>query len=280
MPRLLDFTTMFRYVRFKSNESDADLPRYGIIKPFHFSAGTGEEQIMLLDGTPFDHDLGSPQTTDETVARDQVNLMTPVQPTKIIGVAYNYRDKAIEHGKPLPEVPYLFVKALSALRAPGQSIRLNRHCTEVHFEAELAVVIGKTCHKVSEATALEYVGGYTIGNDVTDRVLQKSETTFARAKGMDTFCPLGPFLVRGVSWENKNIRTWINGELRQSGNTSNMVFGVPKIISFVSEFMTLNPGDVILTGSPAGTSALKAGDRIKIEIDELGSLENVVEHDV
>lgn len=268
---------MFRYVRFKTAE---DLPRYGIIKPFHFSVGTGEEQIMFLNGTPFDHDLGAPETTHETVARDQVKLLAPVQPTKIIGIAYNYRDKATEQGKPLPEVPYTFIKALSALNAPGAPIRLNRHCTEVHFEAELAVVIGKTCRKVSEAAALEYVGGYTIGNDVTDRVLQKKEPTFARAKGMDTFCPLGPFLVRGVSWENKNIRTWINGELRQSGNTSNMVHGVPKIISFVSEFMTLNPGDVILTGSPAGTCAIKAGDRIKIEIDELGSIENVVEHDV
>ncbi|MBI3555117.1 MAG: fumarylacetoacetate hydrolase family protein [Deltaproteobacteria bacterium] len=277
MPRLLEFTTMFRYVRFQTEEG---LPQYGIIKPFHFSVGTGEEQIMVLDGTPFDHDLGNPETTEETVARDQVKLLTPVLPSKIIGIAYNYRDKAAEQGKPIPEVPFTFVKALNALRASGESIRLNRHCTEVHFEAELAVVVGKSCRNVTEAQALDYVGGYTIGNDITDRVIQKKEPTFARAKGMDTFCPLGPFLVRGVSWEKKNIRTWVNGQLRQSGNTSDMIHGVPKIISFVSEFMTLNPGDVILTGSPAGTSALKAGDRIKIEIDELGSIENVVEYDV
>jgi len=197
-------------------------------------------------------------------------------PTKIVGIGLNYKDHAAEQGKPLPPEPYVFLKALSALSKTGAPIVLNRHCTEVHFEGELAVVIGKTCKSVPEARALEYVAGYAVANDVTDRVIQKKEPTFARAKGMDTFCPIGPELVSGIDWCGRRIRTWVSGELRQDGNTDDMIFSVPYIIHFVSEFMTLNPGDIILTGTPKGVGKILPGDTVRIEIDGLGTLENTV----
>lgn len=195
---------------------------------------------------------------------------------KIVGIGLNYKDHALEQAKPLPEVPLVFLKPETALIKPGEAIKLNRHCTLVHFEGELAVVIGRKAHNVREEDALNYVEGFAVANDVTDRRIQKQELTYARAKGMDTFCPIGP-VTKDFDWRNKRIRTWLNGELRQNGNTNDMIHSVPKLISFVSEFMTLNPGDIILTGTPAGVGQIKPGDRVRIEIDELGALENAVE---
>ena len=257
MPRLLRFTTMMiRRVRFLPKTAPhTATPRFGTL-----------ENERVVD-----------PIREESFPVDQVRLLCPIVPTKVVGIGLNYKDHALEQGKPLPEVPYVFLKATNALCGPGDTIQLNRHCTLVHHEAELMVVIGKTCKNVTEAEALSYVAGYTIANDVTDRPIQKEEATFARAKGMDTFCPVGPYIVSGIDWRNKTVKAWVNGELRQSGNTNDMIHPVPKLISFISQFMTLNQGDAILTGTPAGVGPIKSGDRVKIEIEDLGVLENAVE---
>lgn len=271
---------MIKYVRFLPKDAPADAePKYGVLKAFHFSEGSSE-QIMILEGTPYEYGVGSPHPNGETIPITDVRLFAPVNPSKIIGIGLNYKDHAKEQGKPLPEIPFVFIKAVSALTHPGSTIRLNRYCSEVHYEGELAVVIGRKCSRVAEDDALNFVAGYTIANDVTERTIQKAESSYARGKGMDTFCPLGPFLVSGIDWQNRKIRTSVNGELRQSGSTSDMVHGVPKLVSFVSQFMTLFPGDVILSGTPAGVGPIRSGDKIKVEIDELGALENAVEHEI
>lgn len=185
---------MFRYVRFELRDAPSPKPQFGIIKNFHFSAGNAE-QVMLLDGSPFGEDFKAPVITDITVPLNKVRLLAPFTPSKILGIGLNYRAHAVEQGKPIPEVPRVFIKSLNALANPGDTILLNKHCTEVHYEGELMVVIGKRCKNVSEAQALDYIAGYTIANDVTDRNIQKEEPSYARGKGMDTFCPAGPFLV-------------------------------------------------------------------------------------
>ena len=247
------------YVRFQYKDWPV---KYGLIKKFHFSASS-EDQIMVLDRSPFEDDFDHPHP-NKTVPLKECKLLVPVEPSKIIGIGLNYKDHAIEQGKPFPEVPLVFLKSLNSLTAAGTKILLNRHCSLVHFEGELAVVISKQCKNVTEEEALNYVAGYTIANDVTDRRIQKAEATFARAKGMDGFCPLGPFLVHGVDWQGLQIKAFVNDELKQNGNTREMIHSVPKLISFVSEFMTLNSGDVIITGTPAGVGEIKPGDELII----------------
>lgn len=260
-----------RYLRF----SLADKIHYGILSEDSHS------QEVIETSNPFSGDeFRAPQKLTQRHRLSEVKLLSPVNPSKIIGIGLNYVDHAKEQGKPLPEVPLVFVKAVSALTNPGAPIKLNRHCTEVHYEAELAVIIGKKCKNVSEKDAVRYIAGYSIANDVTDRVIQKKELTFARAKGMDTFCPVGPYLVTDIDPKNLSIKLFVNGSIKQNGNTRDMVRSVPKIIQFVSEFMTLYPGDVILTGTPAGVGPIVNGDRVKIEIEHLGVLENAVEHEV
>ncbi len=274
-----------RYIRFIVKDKKNAKPQTGILKTFHFSA-EHPQQILVLDKSPFEEGFGIVHVGHKTIPLEDVKILAPTVPSKIIGIGLNYKDHALEQGKQLPQEPYVFLKAVSALLNPRETVKLNRYCTDVHFEAELAVVIGKPCYNTSEKDALDYIAGYTIANDVTDRVIQKKELTYARAKGMDTFCPLGPYLVHFVdddtnnadmNWKNKTIRTWINGELKQDGNTNDMVFSVPYLIHYVSQFMTLYPGDVILTGTPKGTAALKSGDKVKIEIQDFGILEHAVE---
>jgi len=266
---------MIQYVRFSTPKAG---PQYGIIKEFHFSKGEGA-QVLALKVSPFESGFENPKPSGETFFLSKLRLLAPVAPSKIIGIGLNYKDHALEQKKPLPEIPYVFLKPPSAIIATHEPIRISQHCSDtVHHEAELVVMIGKTCSRVSEDQALEYVAGYTIGNDVTDRVIQKQELTFARAKGMDTFAPLGPFLVHGIDWRGRRVKAWVNDELRQNGTTDDMIHSVPKIISYVSQFMTLLPGDIIFTGTPAGVGSIKSGDRVKIEIDGLGVLENSVEH--
>ncbi|MEW6057580.1 MAG: fumarylacetoacetate hydrolase family protein [Bdellovibrionota bacterium] len=271
---------MFHFVRFiPKHGTPTDKPQYGVIKKFHFSAKS-PEQVVVLEESPFVTGFDNLAISSQTIPLDELKLLAPSNPSKIIGIGLNYKEHAKEQGKPLPELPYVFLKAPSAIAAPGDTIRLTAYCTEVHFEGELVVVLGKQCKNVPETDALDYIAGYTIGNDVTDRTIQKQEPTFARAKSMDTFAPTGPFLVRGVDAMNLGIRTWVNGQLKQDGNTSDMIHPIPRLIHFISQFMTLMPGDLVFTGTPSGVGPLRAGDRVKVEIEKLGALENAVEHSI
>jgi 2-keto-4-pentenoate hydratase/2-oxohepta-3-ene-1,7-dioic acid hydratase in catechol pathway len=188
----------------------------------------------------------------------------------------NYRDHAAEFKKELPREPLIFLKPPSAIINPGDVIIHPKISRRVDFEAELAVVIGRRAHRVGVEQALAHVRGFTCINDVTARDLQKSDGQWTRAKGFDTFAPLGPCIATGLDPSGLAIRSYLNGELRQNARTSDLVFGVPQLVSFVSQVMTLLPGDVIATGTPAGVGPMRSGDRIEIEIEGIGRLTNTV----
>lgn len=213
-------------------------------------------------------------------------FLPPVEPPNIFAIGRNYRAHAAETGAQLPTVPLIFQKATTSLLADGQPIRLPRSAPdEVDFEAELAIVIGRRARRVPPETALDFVLGYTCANDVSARDCQRNDKQWARAKGFDTFCPLGPWLVTPDELDPDNcaIRSRLNGKLMQSANTQDMVFSCRKLISYLSEQFTLLPGTVILTGTPEGVGLarrppvfLRAGDRIEVEIEGVGTLANPV----
>jgi 2-keto-4-pentenoate hydratase/2-oxohepta-3-ene-1,7-dioic acid hydratase in catechol pathway len=217
----------------------------------------------------------------------QVTLNPPViAPGKILAVGLNYAAHAKEQNAPLPPSPLIFSKCVTALIGPEQAIRLPRISNKVDYEAELAVVIGKQALSVSACKAIEYVAGYTIVNDVTARDLQRRESQWTRAKGLDTFAPCGPWLVTTdeiTDPHSLDIKLRVNGELRQDSNTSDLIFKIPELIEFISQDLTLKPGDIISTGTPSGVGVflhppifLKAGDTIEITIDRIGVLRNTV----
>jgi len=199
-----------------------------------------------------------------------------IKPSKIIAVGLNYTDHARELKMELPENPLLFLKPPSSLIFNGDSIVYPQQTKELHYEAELAVVIKDRIKNVSKEEALSHILGFTCGNDVTARDLQKSDGQWTRAKSFDTFCPLGPEIVSGISIDNLDIKLFLNGELKQSSNTSNMIFKVDFLVSFVSQIMTLEPDDVILTGTPAGVGPMQVGDVVEVEIEGIGKLKNKV----
>jgi 2-keto-4-pentenoate hydratase/2-oxohepta-3-ene-1,7-dioic acid hydratase in catechol pathway len=197
-------------------------------------------------------------------------------PSKIIGIGQNYRAHAIEMGKGLPEEPLMFLKPRSAMIADGAAIARPKGFERVDYEGELGVVIGKRASKVSKADALGIVLGYTCVNDVTVRDLQKKDGQWTRAKGFDTFCPIGPRIVPGLDPRALRITTRVNGVVKQDSSTSDLIFDVATLISFASQYMTLEPGDVISTGTPAGVGNLDPGDVCEIEIEGIGVLTNPV----
>ena len=199
-----------------------------------------------------------------------------LHPTKIVCIGANYRAHVKEMGKEVPDEPVLFMKPPSALLPPGEPIVRPRGYERVDFEGELAVVIGRRARRVSAARALDVVLGLTIVNDVTVRDLQQKDGQWTRAKGFDSFCPLGPAIVAGVDPADLRIATRVNGETRQDSRTSDLIFAVPFLIEFISRHMTLEPGDVISTGTPAGVGNLAPGDRVAVEIEGIGILENPV----
>ncbi len=203
-------------------------------------------------------------------------VLPPVIPTKIVAIGLNYRAHAAEMQKPLPEEPLMFLKPVTAVIASGEAIVLPRQSQRVDFEGELAVVLGRRCRNVSVEEAPQYILGYTCMNDVTARDLQKKDVQYTRAKGFDTFAPLGPFLVTDIDPSNLRIQTFVNGEPRQDSNTADMIFSVPQLISFVSSVMTLLPGDIISTGTPSGVGPVQPGDLVEIQIQNIGRLRNTV----
>jgi 2-keto-4-pentenoate hydratase/2-oxohepta-3-ene-1,7-dioic acid hydratase in catechol pathway len=205
-------------------------------------------------------------------------LLPPCEPTKIVAVGLNYRAHAAEMGKELPEEPLLFLKAPSALLPPGGAVVLPGQSTRVEHEGELALVIGRTASKVRVGQALEYVKGFTCLDDVTARDIQRREKVYTRAKGFDTFCPVGPWLETEIADPQAlALELRVNGEVRQRGSTADMIFPVAEVVAFVSHIMTLYPGDLITTGTPPGVGPLAAGDRVEVEIEGIGVLRHSVD---
>ncbi|MFO1519904.1 MAG: fumarylacetoacetate hydrolase family protein [bacterium] len=229
------------------------------------------QTLRKIDGDPFGtFQLG------ESLELSSVKLLAPCLPSKIIGVGLNYKDHIQEMGRPTPEEPLLFLKATSSLNGPGSPILLPKMSRHVEYEGELAVIIGKKTHRATEMHASDHVFGYACFNDVTARDLQKKDGQFTRAKSFDTFSCLGPWIETEIDPSKLKIETRLNGELKQNSNTSNLLFTVPRLVSFISHVMTLFPGDVITTGTPSGVAPLKNGDLVEVTIEGIGTLSNPV----
>lgn len=215
----------------------------------------------------------------EGLSLDQVRLIPPVEPSKIVCVGRNYREHAAELGNKMPDEPLLFLKAPSSIIASGDRIELPKQSQQVEHEGELGVVIGKRARYIKDDDdPLSYVLGYTCVNDVTARDLQRKDVQFTRGKSFDTFCPVGPWIVDDIDPTNATVMTRVNGEVKQRGNTADMAFSVAYLIRYIADVMTLNPGDLIATGTPAGVSRLKDGDVVEVEVSGVGVLSNAV-HD-
>jgi 2-keto-4-pentenoate hydratase/2-oxohepta-3-ene-1,7-dioic acid hydratase in catechol pathway len=231
-----------------------------------------EDTWLLLTRPPWE----GVEETGEMLPAAGATLAAPVTPSKIICVGRNYRAHAKELGHEVPAEPLLFFKPPSAIVAPGEPIVLPAASERVDHEAELGVVIGKRCRDVSEERALSHVFGYTAVNDVTARDLQKKDGQWARAKGFDSFCPVGPIVVTKLDPQALRVRCRVNGAVRQDGATADMIFSIARIVSYVSGIMTLEPGDLIATGTPEGVGALAAGDVVEVDVESVGILRNPV----
>ena len=230
------------------------------------------DRVGLLDGSPFDEF----RREEAVLSFDSVQLFSPVIPGKIVCVGRNYPAHATEHGSDVPDLPLLFLKPPSAVIGPGQAILLPPQSHHVEHEAELAVVVSQKAHWVRPEDTTDYILGFTAANDVTARDLQKRDGQWTRGKGFDTFCPLGPWIETEFDPADALITCTVNGQMRQMGSTRDMVFTVPHLVAFISSVMTLEPGDVVLTGTPAGVGPLVDGDEVTVDIEGLGSLSNPV----
>jgi 2-keto-4-pentenoate hydratase/2-oxohepta-3-ene-1,7-dioic acid hydratase in catechol pathway len=208
-----------------------------------------------------------------------VTLLPPVMPSKIVCVGLNYRDHAAETGKPVPAEPLIFIKPRTAVIGPGQPIKLPPGVGRVDHEAELGVVIGKRAHRVPRASAWDYILGLICVNDVTARDLQKKESQFTRCKGFDTFAPIGPCIATGLNGSPRGVEGWVNAQKRQSSSTGQLIFPIEQLVEFVTFVMTLEPGDIISTGTPEGIGPLVAGDIVKVKVEGVGELVNPVENE-
>ena len=246
-------------------------PRFALVE-----GAPGDEELVVVSGDP----LYQPtQPTGERIrlAEDGVRLLAPVIPrSKVVGVGRNYAEHAAELGNAVPAAPLLFLKPNTSVIGPDDPIVLPDWSEQVEHEAELAVVIGKVTRNVSPDEALSKVFGFTVANDVTARDIQRTDAQWTRAKGFDSSCPLGPWIVPGLDVDDLAVRARVNGETRQDGRTSQMVFDVAYLVSYVSEVFTLLPGDVILTGTPAGVGPLVERDVVEVEVEDIGVLRNPV----
>ena len=244
-----------------------------------FRAG-GKTRYGALEGTAVVEYSGTPWSLFKRGRRRyplrQVALLAPTVPSKIVAVGLNYRDHAAEMGAPIPDEPRIFLKPVSAIIGPDDPIVLPPQSTRVEHEAELAVVMKKRCRNIPSERVRDYVLGYTCLNDVTARDIQARDGGPTRAKAFDTFCPLGPCIATDIEPNAVTVEAFVNGVVRQSGSTKDFVFPVEDVVARVSEVMTLLPGDVIATGTPAGVGPLTAGDRVEIRIDGVGVLKNPV----
>jgi 2-keto-4-pentenoate hydratase/2-oxohepta-3-ene-1,7-dioic acid hydratase in catechol pathway len=237
-----------------------------------FYAKVVDGELYRLQGDVF----GSPTFQKKPIPLKGVKTLVPVTPSKIIAVGLNYADHARETGKAPPKEPLFWLKAPTSLIPDGGKIEIPFPDHRTDYEAELAVVIGRRVRNVTEAAAARYIFGYTAAQDITDRTIQESESQWARCKSFDTFTPLGPYIETKIDPHNLTIQLFQNGQLRQNSNTSQLIFNVYQLVSFISFNMTLLPGDVILTGTPSGIGPITSGDRLEVRIQGLAPLLNTV----
>ena len=254
-------------------------PQYGVVELAEDN-GRHPDTIAVVTGDPIAMQV---QLTGERIELDAVRLLAPVIPrSKVLGIGRNYAAHAAELGNELPTTPLTFFKPNTAVIGPDEAIVYPAATKDLNFEGELAVVIGRICRQVPMSRVPEVIFGYTVGNDVTARDLQRTDGQWARAKGYDTFCPLGPWITTHQSLEevaDLQIRTTLDGVEMQKGRTRDMVFGVAELVAYISSFTTLLPGDVILTGTPEGVAPMLPGQEISIEIEGIGTLRNTVTAD-
>ena len=253
-----------------------DDPLYGIVTGDLDEHGELSEDatIVTLAGDPM---YAGIKPLDEQHRVADVRLLAPVIPrSKVVGIGKNYAAHAAEMGGDVPAEPLMFLKPNTSVVGPGDPIQYPRQTGNLHFEGELAVVIGRICRDVPPEQATDVIYGYTIGNDVTARDLQRRDVQFTRAKGFDSFCPLGPWIETDLDPSDVRVQTSLNGELKQDGTTRDLVFDVPTLIAHVSSVMTLLPGDVILTGTPEGVGPMQVGDEVEVSISGIGNLTNQV----
>jgi len=249
-----------RIVRY---QIDNESPKYGWLL---------EEKVGEIQGDLF----GQYRRREASTPLAEVKLGAPSEPTKILCVGRNYVEHAKELGNEVPKVPLIFMKPNSAILSDGETVILPPQSKQVEHEAELVVVIGKRGRHIQPEEAKSYILGYTIGNDVTARDLQKTDGQWTRAKGFDTFCPFGPWIDTDFDPADAVVTCRVNGQMRQMASTRDMVFNVPTLIAYISSFTTLEPGDLIFTGTPAGVGELNDGDEVIVEIEGLGVLTNLV----
>ncbi|MDQ3416321.1 MAG: fumarylacetoacetate hydrolase family protein [Actinomycetota bacterium] len=262
-----------RIARFASGD---DQPRFGVI-----GERDGESVLAVLTGDPL---YAGIELTGQSLPLDDVRLLAPLIPrSKVVGIGRNYADHAAELDHQLPTEPLMFLKPNTSVIGPGDPILHPNTTEDLQWEAELAVVIGRICRDLPVEQVADVVLGYTVANDVTARDLQHADDQWTRAKGYDTFCPLGPWIETDLDVSDLRVTTSVRtggsppgGELRQDGRTSQLIFDVPRLVSYVSSIMTLLPGDVILTGTPAGVGRMVPGDQVSVSVEGIGTLTNPV----
>jgi 2-keto-4-pentenoate hydratase/2-oxohepta-3-ene-1,7-dioic acid hydratase in catechol pathway len=250
-------------IRYSHKRSD---PQYGWIH---------ENLVGLLSEPPF----GAYRRLEAMIPLEEVKLLAPVQPSKIIAIGRNYPEHAKEHDVEIPEVPMIFLKPPSAVIGPGSHIILPPQSAQVEHESELGIVISRKGRWIEQEAVKDYILGCTIVNDVTARDLQRRDGQWSRAKGFDTFCPVGPWIETDLDPSDILITCRVNNEIRQMSSTREMVFNISQLIIYISSVMTLEPGDLILTGTPAGVGTLKDGDSVEVEIEGIGKLSNPVKEE-
>ena len=256
--------------------ADGGDPRYGIVELAE-DAGQHPDTVAAISGDPL---AGAVKYTGERHLLDDVRLVSPVIPrSKIVAIGKNYAAHAAEFNSSVPDEPLVFLKPNTSVIGPGEPIVYPPETENLHFEGELAVVISRICRRVPAERAADVIFGYTIANDVTCRDLQAKDKQWSRAKGYDSFCPLGPWISTHLSLDEAgrlDIATTLNGEPRQQSNTAQMVFSIPRLIEFVTSFTTLLPGDVLLTGTPEGVGPMLPGDSVAVRVAGIGTLTNPV----
>lgn len=244
-----------------------DDPMFGLVE-----GSEGAEEVAVISGDPF---YGGVQPTGVRHKLEDVRLLAPVIPrSKVIGIGRNYAEHAKELGNEVPPAPLMFLKPNTSVVGPGDPVVLPSFSEEISYESELAVVIGRICKDVPVERVDDVIFGYTCANDLTARDVQKTDNQWARAKGFDTSCPIGPWIETQLDTEDVAVRGWLDGELRQDGSTSQMIWGVKELVSYASQAFTLLPGDIILTGTPSGVGLISEGQRYEVEIEGIGRLAN------
>jgi 2-keto-4-pentenoate hydratase/2-oxohepta-3-ene-1,7-dioic acid hydratase in catechol pathway len=251
---------MPKFIRYRYQGKEA----YGLLET--------EDRIRRISGDPF----SDYQPAGGSLALGEIKILPPCRPSKIVALGLNYRDHAREFNLEVPAEPLIFMKPPSAVIAADEKIIVPAMSRRVDYEAELAVIIGRTCRNVPREAAFSTILGYTCLNDVTARDLQTKDGQWTRAKGFDTFCPIGPGLVTDIDPGDLAVQSYLNGELRQSSRTNQLIFSVPELVEFISRVMTLYPGDIISTGTPSGVGPMKSGDTVEVVVEQVGRLINTV----